>query len=222
MHFQHVVCRKGQTALIAFAALPFQEFDHPHRFKGVFAQSGRPVGPVIIKNAFGANDFDVPFDCHHFVRSEGMGSIIEIDFVFEARPITSINPAYGASGMAEGRPADEHLIENTAEFNENTFGATGAVIACPADNHQVEGFNQSRLGTAPVLVNDLSQVGHVWFDGVLAWFDERLETGSLSVSSGFVLPNPILTDVKAQEIEPNPVLMRGEGVSDVGFVGIEL
>jgi hypothetical protein len=41
MNLDHVRCRERKITLIAFAALPLQEFDHPHRFERVASWRNR-------------------------------------------------------------------------------------------------------------------------------------------------------------------------------------
>jgi hypothetical protein len=65
-YIAYVLCRKGQSTIFAFAALPFQEFDHPQRLERISLQALRPVDPIAIKRTFGANDFGVPPDFDFF------------------------------------------------------------------------------------------------------------------------------------------------------------
>jgi hypothetical protein len=52
MNLEYVLCREGQSTFFAFAALPFQEFDHPQRFERMSLQALCPVDPIPIKGAF--------------------------------------------------------------------------------------------------------------------------------------------------------------------------
>lgn len=52
MNLDHIRCRERKIALVAFAALLLQEFDHPHRFERVAYQPLRPVDPIAIEGTF--------------------------------------------------------------------------------------------------------------------------------------------------------------------------
>ena len=73
MNLDHIRCRERKVALFTFAALLLQEFDHPHRFERVAHQPLRPVDPIAIEGAFGANHFGVSFDSALVVVMEVVG-----------------------------------------------------------------------------------------------------------------------------------------------------
>ena len=52
MNLNHILCRKRKFALVAFAALPLQEFDHPQWLEGVAHQALCPVNPIAIEWTF--------------------------------------------------------------------------------------------------------------------------------------------------------------------------
>ena len=52
MNLDDILCRERKMAIIAFAALPLQEFDHPQGLERVAHQPLRPVDPIAIERTF--------------------------------------------------------------------------------------------------------------------------------------------------------------------------
>ena len=52
MNLDHILCRERKMAIIAFAALPLQEFDHPQGLERVAHQPLCPVDPIAVERTF--------------------------------------------------------------------------------------------------------------------------------------------------------------------------
>ena len=52
MNLDDIRCRERKMAIIAFAALPLQEFDHPQGLERVAHQPLCPVDPIAVERTF--------------------------------------------------------------------------------------------------------------------------------------------------------------------------
>jgi hypothetical protein len=223
MNLQYILCRKGQSTIFAFAALPFQEFDHPQRFERMSLQTLRPINPISIKRAFRANDFSVPSDFGFFVLEQVVVAIAETNSSVNSLPIATIAPGGPFTGMTRSCPATEFVLKLSGLFVVGFFGGTGFVVIGPAPNNGVEFANQPCLRATAVITDHLFELSQMAFLRFLTGSDQGLETGLTPVGSGFVSAHVILSDVEPQKIKPGlTLLVFVEGVNNAGFVGVEL
>ena len=222
MNLQYILCRKGHPTIFAFAALPFQEFDHPQRFERVSLQALRPVDPIAIKRAFRANDFGMPSDFGFFVLEQVVVVIAETNPSVNSLPIAAIAPGGPFTGMAKGSPTTEFVVKLSGHFVVGFFGGTGFVVIGPAPNNGVEFANQSSLRATAVITDHLFELSQMAFLRFFTGFDPGLETGLTPICPGFVSAHVVLSDVESQEIKSGLFLVFIEGVRDAGFAGVEL
>ena len=52
MNLDDILCRERKMAIITFAALPLQEFDHPQGLERVAHQPLCPVDPIAVERTF--------------------------------------------------------------------------------------------------------------------------------------------------------------------------
>ncbi len=105
--------------------------------------------------------------------------------------------------MSKGGPTPEFVIELSRHPIEDFFSGTRFVVIGPSPNDGIEFANQSGLRSAPIITDDLFQVGHKAFDGFFGGFNQGLKSSLTSVCSGFVAANLVLSDVEAQKIKPS-------------------
>ena len=151
MNLNHIVCRERKFALIAFAALPLQELDHPQGFKGVSHQPLCPVNPIAVERAFWTNDFRVPSDGGLVVIVEVVCAIAEADFAQMLPPVTTVTPLPPFTWVTEQRPAFEFVEELFGYPVENCFGTTAAKVIGPAPDDGIEFANQASLRSAAII-----------------------------------------------------------------------
>ena len=207
MNLHHVLCRERQSTFFTFALLPFQEFDHPQRFKRVPHQPFGPVNPIPIEGTFRTDHFGVSSNSGLLILVKIVCAIAETDPPLVFTPVAAVAPTRPFARMAEGRPAPEFVIELGTHPVENLFGTARSKVVGPASDNGIELADQAGLRTAPVSPGNLFQLGQMALLGLLTRFDDGLETGFGPVRPSFISAYPILTDVEPQKVKAHLALI---------------
>ena len=107
-------------------------------------------------------------------------------------------------------------IELSSHPVERLFSPARSKVVGPAANDGIEFDNQPGLRTTAIMADKLFQVSQMAFLGLFAGPDQGFEIDRTLVRAGFVSPDPKLTDVEPEEVEPvgevnDAGLVRGQG-----------
>ena len=104
MRFYHVLCPEVQPTQPTTAFLPFQQVEHPCRFRRIASSALNPVRPVPIIRTFIAPDFDVSLDWRVGVLDQPRCSVTKVLAIAALFPVAIDAPPTSFAWVSKPRP----------------------------------------------------------------------------------------------------------------------
>ena len=131
-------------------------------------------------------------------------------------PVFAREPVFLLVRMTVDGPGAEHRIEHVAKALEDFRADDVRLVIRPTDNHGIQRPNERLLIHMLMAVDRLAELFDMPVDSPFAGLDARFEAmqASSAVLPRLGSPDWVLSDVKAEEVEPRFALWHGQGMGD--------